>query len=135
MKRILNVVSRGIVIAALFALGTGVAHAQNWPNGSAYDCDWTLGAASGKSFITFQSLTGDDFVRSGTLKTVYTTGAVVTKPITVYWDWPTGDNSRFIMDQTQDGIECTLVSAVTANNHKVLTFSPCSNGASQHCVQ
>jgi hypothetical protein len=132
MKSILNVVGRGIAIATLFALGAGAAHAQNWPTASAYSCDWTLGATSGKSFVTFQSLTGTSYVRSGTLKTVYPTGTVVTKPITVYWDWPTGDNNRFILDQTQDGIECTLT---TANTSKELTFYPCSNGAWQHCVQ
>jgi hypothetical protein len=132
--KILNVLGRGIGIAALFALCAGAAHAQVWPTANPYSCDWTLGATSGKAFVTFQYFSPDTgaLSRSGNLRTVYPTGSTVNKPFTLSWDWSSWSDYRFDFVQTQDNIRCTVI---TANAGKDVTFYPCSNGAWQHCVQ
>jgi hypothetical protein len=134
MKSIASFMVRGVMIAALLALGSAAAHAQVWPTANPYSCDWTLGSTSGKAFVTFQytGFSQGALSNGGNLRTVYPTGATVNKPFTLAWDWSSWSDYRFDFTQTQDGITCTLI---TANAGKDVTFYPCSNGAWQHCTQ
>lgn len=134
METILRRLVHGIAIAALFALGAEAAHAQVWPNANPYACHWTLGSTSGDSLVTFQysNFNSAALSQSGNLKTVYASGSVVNKPFTLSWDWSSGSDYRFDFVQTQDNIQCSIL---TASSGRDVTFYSCSNGAWQHCVQ
>jgi hypothetical protein len=136
MKCLLRITLKVAVAAALLLIGTGAAHAQSWPTTNTLRCNWTLSSggtvtSAGTSTITISYNYSDPYVRRGNLTTSYPNGSTIVKPFTLYWDWPTGLNDRFIFEQTQDHITCGLTR--TADFGTIVTFDGCSNGAFQYC--
>jgi hypothetical protein len=138
MNPILRNLVKTSAVLALLALGASAANAQVWPTASPYSCDWTLGASSGKAFVTFlwTSNNTGDLNRTGSLRTVYPNGSSMTKPYTLSWEWAAWDDYHFYYVQDNPAPQADLTCEVlTANGGRDVTFYSCSNGAWQHCVQ
>jgi hypothetical protein len=140
MKGILRYLSGAAVAAALLLVGSGAAHAQNWPTTSSnLHCNWTLSSGGtvtgGTSTIRFSlgPVVSDNtgIYRTGSLTTTYPNGSSVVKPIKVIWDWSASHDDTFIFQQTQDNIVCNQTR--TFDYGTVVVFDWCSNGAFQDC--
>jgi hypothetical protein len=128
--------------AAVFLLlaGAGAAHAQSWPTTiNTMRCNWTLPSGGsvigGTSMIRFSlgPVTGGGLIRTGTLTTTYPTGSVVTKNITLIWDYMASHPDTFTFQQTSDvpNIDCNPMR--TFDSGSLVIFDGCTNGAVQYC--
>ena len=132
-----------IALSALLLAVTAVAaNAQSsvhWPvSNHGYYCSWSKPdpnhpgtQLTGTAIVTFVNLAGNDYLRRGTLRNEYPTGAVtesgvtVTKPVLL-----SPDTTQFELT-TSTGIQCKNFE--TLYNSFYLYFDQCSNGAQQWC--
>ncbi|MEA2604054.1 MAG: hypothetical protein QOF89_5046 [Acidobacteriota bacterium] len=142
MKMKMTVLSALLVLAA-----AGVATAQsfqvNWPiSNHQYFCAWTKpdpnhpgGVISGNSYVTFRDLIGNNYLRRGTLETVYLDYSSTSTPVTVTKpEFISVNNTKFELT-TGSGIQCKDFETFASSTNSVsnLYFAQCSNGAVQQC--
>jgi hypothetical protein len=139
MKRILGTLSGAAIAAALLLIGSGTAHAQNWPTTSPLRCNWTLTSGGtvtgGTSTISFSydAFNNLDTTRTGHLTTTYPNGSSTVKAFTLIWDWNATHADTFIFEQTTDTPNIICYSTRTFDAGTSVIFDRCSNGAYQSC--
>ncbi|HXU34096.1 MAG TPA: hypothetical protein VN851_26280 [Thermoanaerobaculia bacterium] len=144
MRGTVKALSLGLILVGGAALAARPAEAVNyWPTANAYACTWSKPNASnpnvidrGVSTVKFVGMAGvpplgANYERAGRFQTTYPGGAVTDFGVTLWWDWPTGDNVfyPFLLD---NGIQCRLQ---TSNSGHTLIFDLCNNQAVQNCTQ
>jgi hypothetical protein len=114
MNRIMKIGARIMVFAALLALGSLEARAQEWPTTQQLRCDWTRTNTGAPTFggkakvtLTYDFSQSTDFRRNGTMRTEYPDGSVNTVTFKLYWDFMAANN-RFILE-TSTGVTCNNV--------------------------
>ena len=121
-----------------FAGSAASAQTPNWPvSNHPYYCSWSKpdpnnpgSQLTGSAFVTFVDLAGNNYLRRGTLKNVYPTGAVSEASVTVTKPVPVANGTQFELT-TGTGIQCQDFESLWSSSY--LYFGACSNGAQQQC--
>jgi hypothetical protein len=127
------------VLAASFLGSAAWAQAPIWPvSNHPYNCSWSKPdpnnpgtQLTGTAVVTFVDLAGNDYLRRGTLRNLYPTGALTETPVTVTKPVPLYPGTTQFELTTGTGIQCKDFE--TLGNAFYLFFGSCSNGAQQWC--
>jgi hypothetical protein len=111
-KRMLRMAGQVGAVAVMLGMGAGAAHADGpfYPRvGTTYVC--TLNVPPGNVFVTYLSLSGDIYHKTGWVRNAYPDGSSNQKPVDLTWDFMVDDGAgttRFDYVQTQNNIQCVL---------------------------
>lgn len=139
IRRVSLVATVFMLAASFLGSAAGAQTTPDWPvSNHPYNCSWSKpdpnnpgSQITGTAFVTFVNLAGNDYLRRGTLRNLYPTGAItetavtVTKPVIL-----SASTTQFELT-TGTGIQCQDFE--TLGNSIYLYFGSCSNGSQQWC--